>query len=63
MTEKQHLDAELTEILKHLAGWQLDPKYADVIVNRWQNFTGRDATLAGDGRTFNQIKAEAEATK
>ena len=29
MTEKQQLDAELTEILKHLAGWQLDPKYAD----------------------------------
>jgi hypothetical protein len=29
MTEKQQLDAELTEILKHLDGWQLDPKYAD----------------------------------
>jgi len=29
MTEKQQLDAELTAILKHLDGWQLDPKYAD----------------------------------
>jgi len=29
MTEKQQLDAELTEVLKHLPGWQLDPKYAD----------------------------------
>ena len=29
MNDKQQLDAELTEILKHLAGWQLDPKYAD----------------------------------
>jgi len=29
MTEKQQLDAELTEILKYLDGWQLDPKYAD----------------------------------
>lgn len=29
MTEKQQLDAELTAILKHLEGWQLDPKYAD----------------------------------
>ena len=28
MTEKQQLDAELTEILKHLPGWQLDPDYA-----------------------------------
>jgi len=27
MNEKQQLDAELTEILKHLPGWQLDPKY------------------------------------
>lgn len=29
MTDKQQLDAELTEVLKHLPGWQLDPKYAD----------------------------------
>lgn len=29
MTEKQQLDAELTGTLKHLPGWQLDPKYAD----------------------------------
>ena len=29
MTDKQQLDAELTTILKHLPGWQLDPKYAD----------------------------------
>ena len=29
MTEKQQLDAELTAILKHLAGWQLDSKYAE----------------------------------
>ena len=28
MTEKQQLDAELTEVLKHLPGWQLDPAYA-----------------------------------
>ena len=26
-----------------------------VIVRRWQEFTGRDATLEGAGRTFNQI--------
>ncbi len=28
MTDKQQLDAELTEVLKHLAGWQLDPTFA-----------------------------------
>jgi len=27
MIDKQQLDAELTEILKHLPGWQLDPKF------------------------------------
>ncbi len=29
MTDKQQLDAELTAILKHLPGWQLDPAYAN----------------------------------
>lgn len=29
MTDKQQLDAELTEVLKHLPGWQLDPRYND----------------------------------
>ena len=28
MIDKQQLDAELTAILPHLPGWQLDPKYA-----------------------------------
>jgi len=36
-------------------GVELDPKYVDVIVRRWQNFTGREAVLDGDGRTFAQI--------
>lgn len=34
---------------------ELDPRYVDVIVNRWQNFTGKQATLEGDGRTFDEI--------
>jgi len=32
---------------------ELDPKYCDVIVKRWQEFTGNDATLESDGGTFN----------
>lgn len=36
---------------------EIDPAYVDVIVRRWQNFTGAEATLEGDGRTFNQIAA------
>ena len=36
---------------------ELDPKYADVIVTRWQEFSGQAATLEGDGRTFDEIKS------
>lgn len=34
---------------------ELDPKYVDVIVKRWQDFTGRDATLESTGQTFNEV--------
>jgi DNA modification methylase len=34
---------------------ELDPKYCDVIVNRWQDFTGKQATLESDGRTFAEV--------
>jgi DNA modification methylase len=37
---------------------ELDPRYADVIVQRWQEYTGKKATLEGDGRTFEQIAIE-----
>jgi DNA modification methylase len=36
-------------------GLELEPKYCDVIVRRWQEFTGKQATLDGDGRTFDEI--------
>lgn len=32
---------------------ELDPKYVDVIVKRWQDFTGRDAIHSVTGKTFN----------
>ena len=31
---------------------ELDTKYVDVIVNRWQNFTGKKATLESTGELF-----------
>jgi DNA modification methylase len=37
---------------------ELDPGYGDVIVQRWQRFTGRAAALDGDGRTFDELAAE-----
>ena len=36
---------------------ELEPGYADVIVERWQRFTGRAATLEADGRSYNEIAA------
>ena len=37
---------------------EIDPKYADCIVRRYQEYRGEQATLDGDGRTFEQLKAE-----
>jgi DNA modification methylase len=48
--------AELTERI--CCGMELDPKYIDVAILRWQSLTGKPATLEADGRTFEQVKAE-----
>ena len=37
---------------------ELNPAYVDVAVKRGQDFTGQTATLEGDGRTFDELKAE-----
>jgi DNA modification methylase len=34
---------------------ELDPKYCDVIVKRWQDFTGKQAILESTGETFGVI--------
>jgi hypothetical protein len=33
----------------------IDPKYADLVILRWQRFTGQEAVLEGDGRTFAEL--------
>jgi DNA modification methylase len=38
---------------------ELDPKYCDVIVQRWQEFTGQIATLESDGKPFISLKKAA----
>lgn len=35
---------------------ELDTHYCDVIVNRWQNFTGKEAILESTGETYNSIQ-------
>lgn len=37
---------------------ELDPKYCDVIIKRWQDFTGEQATLEGTEQTFADLEAE-----
>jgi DNA modification methylase len=37
---------------------EIDPKYADCIVRRYQEFTGKKAVLDPDGRTFDEIALE-----
>jgi len=36
-------------------GMEIDPRYVDVAVLRWQRFTGKQAVLDGDRRTFDEM--------
>lgn len=40
---------------------ELDPKYADVIVQRWEEFVGRVATLEATGQSFREVADERRA--
>jgi DNA modification methylase len=35
-------------------GLELDPGYVDIVVRRWQRFTGRDATHQASGQSFDE---------
>jgi DNA modification methylase len=43
---------------RHAYLMELDPKYCDVIIKRWQDFTGKEATLESTKKSFNSIIAE-----
>ena len=47
--------AEITD--RVCFGLELDPKYVDVIVQRWQQLTGKQATLEADDRSFDAVQA------
>lgn len=44
---------------RHARLMELDPKYVDVIVRRWQEFTGKQATHAATGATFADVEADS----
>jgi DNA modification methylase len=48
--------AEMTGRACHAV--ELSPAYVDVAVTRWQAFTGAEATLESNGRSFADIGAE-----
>ena len=48
--------AEKTKRIARLM--ELDPKYVDVIVRRWQDFTGKQATRQSDGAAFDALALE-----
>jgi DNA modification methylase len=47
--------------VRHSRLIELDPKYCDVTVQRWQEFSGGSAVLDGDGRSYEDIAASREA--
>jgi DNA modification methylase len=43
---------------RHVYAIELNPAYVDVAVKRWEEFTGKQATLDGDGRSFADLSTE-----
>jgi DNA modification methylase len=39
---------------------EIDPAYADVIIRRWQEYTGKKAVLDGVGRSFEEVADERQ---
>jgi DNA modification methylase len=42
-------------------GIEIDPRYVDTTIRRWQKVTGRIAQHAGSGRSFAELEQEASS--
>jgi DNA modification methylase len=51
--------AELTG--RVCCGLEFDPKYVDVIIGRWEQISGQQATLDGEGATFQEVQQQRRA--
>jgi DNA modification methylase len=40
---------------------EMDPKYVDVIVKRWEDFTGQKATRESDGSAFSDLAPQGQS--
>lgn len=45
---------------RHARLMEIDPKYVDVIITRWQEYTGKAAVHVDNGKTFAEVKKERE---
>jgi DNA modification methylase len=52
--------AEMTSRCCHAI--ELNPAYVDVAIERWQNYTGHQATLEATGETFSEVKSGRAAS-
>jgi DNA modification methylase len=43
-------------------GMELDEKFVDVIIKRWENFTGKQAVHIESGKTYEELKGDRDAT-
>ena len=41
-------------------GLELDPVYCDVIIQRWQNYTGKEAIHLETNKTYNELQKDTE---
>jgi DNA modification methylase len=53
--------AELTDRVSY--GLEIDPRYVDVIVTRWQTLSGKNAVLENDGRSFQQVSEQGRESR
>jgi DNA modification methylase len=42
---------------------EIDPQYTDVAVRRWQQYTGKVATLAGTKQSFEEIEEHRSSSE
>lgn len=40
---------------------EIDPRYCDVVIERWQRHAGMPVMIAGNGRSFDELRTERMA--
>ena len=48
---------------RRACGIEIDARYVDVAIRRWELFTGRDAILESTGQTFEEVQSERTVLK